>query len=359
MRISQERSPELPERLLRQLQRRQIPTLNGLRALAVILVIFYHAGLPLPGGFGVLIFFVLSGFLITWLLLQEFRRTGGISLKKFYLRRTLRIFPAFYVYFVLVIGFLLIAHKLIIFNQVLASLLYVNNYYQAIRGDPNTAFSHTWSLAVEEQYYLIWAPTLLFILRRGKILPSVSIAIAVLWVHRLVLVLSGVSQGYIYEAFDTRADQLLIGSLLACLLFKHKWVPLFRFACNAWTTTTVAIVLTILNICEFRYGPQFRDLVGFSLEPALVAILIPGLICASETLVGRFLELAPVSGLGMISYSMYLYQQVIVSPTKRVLFSQPVFVQAFACLFVSAAAGLLSYYLIEKPFLRLKSLYRS
>jgi peptidoglycan/LPS O-acetylase OafA/YrhL len=80
-----------------------LPSLDGLRTIAVFLVVFYHCGLPINGGLGVLMFFVISGFLITWLLLQEEKRWGNISLKLLYMRRTLRIFPAFYVYWLLVV----------------------------------------------------------------------------------------------------------------------------------------------------------------------------------------------------------------------------------------------------------------
>src|SRR5271154_5432023 len=88
----------LPPDLVRGLNQKHLPGLDGIRAIAVSVVIFYHSGLPVPGGTGVLLFFVLSGFLITWLLLEEDKNTGGISLRNFYARRTLRILPPFYVY---------------------------------------------------------------------------------------------------------------------------------------------------------------------------------------------------------------------------------------------------------------------
>jgi peptidoglycan/LPS O-acetylase OafA/YrhL len=115
------------------------------------------------GGTGVLVFFVLSGFLITWLLLKEEERFGTISLKLFYLRRTLRIFPAFYVYWILLVGSVLIVGRRVLIAQAVCSLLYVNNYYQAIFGDPNTGLSHTWSLGIEEQFYLLWPVTFLLL----------------------------------------------------------------------------------------------------------------------------------------------------------------------------------------------------
>lgn len=349
----------LPEKLQLGLDRREIPTLNGLRAIAVLFVILYHLGVPAPGGFGVLVFFVLSGFLITWLLLSEYRKTGGISLKNFYARRTLRIFPAYYAYSVLLISLLLVSHRQINVPQTVASLLYVNNYYQAILGDPNTGFSHTWSLAIEEQFYLIWAPCIIILLRRRTVFPALVAAIVAIWVHRLFLVSMNVHQGYIYEAFDTRADHLLIGCLLAWLLFNRKWVGLFRFVCQAWVAGLIVLALAALNVAEFKYGATFRDTVAFTCEPALVAMLIPGLIYANGSLVYRVLESALVSGIGRISYSMYLYQQLVIGPVEKVFAGQSLIVRVLAGLFVTIAAALCSYYLVEKPFLRLKARFQT
>jgi peptidoglycan/LPS O-acetylase OafA/YrhL len=349
----------LPAQLLKGLGQREIPMLNGLRAIAVLCVVLYHAGLPAPGGFGVLVFFVLSGFLITWLLLNEFRKTGDLSFRNFYARRSLRIFPAFYAYSALLLGFLVLLHKHIDVPQAVASLLYVNDYFQAIYGDPGTGLSHTWSLAVEEQFYLIWAPALLVLLRRRKVLPALVTAILTLWVYRLALVFFGVHSGYIYEAFDTRADHLLIGCLLAFLLFEKRWNRFVRFACRPEVVAVNIAVLVVLNALEFHYGDTFRDTVAFVVEPVLVAMSIPGLINFSNGLVGRFMESGPISGLGRISYSVYLYQQIAIGPVQKALHAQPLLVRAAASLVVTVVAALFSYHFIERPFLRLKSRFQT
>ncbi len=292
--------------------------------------------------------------------LSEISEDGrSISFKNFYARRSLRIFPAFYAYAALLLAFLVVLHKHINIPQTLAALFYVNDYYQAIWGDPNTGFSHTWSLAVEEQFYLLWAPALLVLLRRGRVLPALVTAIVTLWVYRLVLTIVGVHSGYIYEAFDTRADHLLIGCLLAFLLFEQKWTALIRFACQPWMVLTNIVILAILNTLEFRYGAPFRDTFAFLVEPVLVALLIPGLINASATLAGRFLESPPVAGMGRISYSIYLYQQLTIGPVEKALHGKPLLLQAAASLAVTIFAALLSYRIVEKPFLRLKSRFQS
>jgi peptidoglycan/LPS O-acetylase OafA/YrhL len=116
------------DRLKQSLSGSHLPALDGLRAVAVSLVILYHSGWMIPGGLGVLIFFVLSAFLITWLMLKEAHRFGTVSLKQFYIRRSLRIFPAFYVFATLGLSALLFFHKHVVWPQVLAALTYWSNY---------------------------------------------------------------------------------------------------------------------------------------------------------------------------------------------------------------------------------------
>ncbi len=225
------------DRLTEGLNRTHLPALDGLRGIAVMLVIFYHSGAPVPGGLGVLIFFVLSGFLITWLLLKEWARHDGVSLRGFYARRTLRIFPAFYAYATASLILMLAIHKAVDWHQFAASLFYANNYYQAIRGDPNTMLSHTWSLAIEEQFYLLWPFTFAYVLRKNfGLARSLMGGIGVIWCYRLFLVFGlHISHGYIYEAFDTRADSLLIGCLLAVVLWEgREKLPFGSFATDRY-----------------------------------------------------------------------------------------------------------------------------
>src|SRR6266568_3863839 len=130
--------------LLRALGGSRLPALDGLRAVAVGVVMVYHFGInAVPGDLGVSAFFVLSGFLITWLLLKEHGTTGDVSLRQFYTRRVLRIFPA------------------------PSALLYLVNYFNALHGHPTTSIAHAWSLGIEEQFYLLWPLLLLGLLQGG------------------------------------------------------------------------------------------------------------------------------------------------------------------------------------------------
>ena len=341
------------------LARKHLPTLDGLRAVAVLLVILLHAGLPSPGGLGVLMFFVLSGFLITWLLLKENASAGTISISDFYFRRVLRIFPAFYVYavFAIVLGVFVV--RRIVWPQVIASLLYVNNYYQAIHGDPSTGFSHTWSLGVEEQFYLTW-PALFILLRRD--MPNfrrvVSALIVGAWVYRAILqFVFNVHQGWFYEAFDTRFDHLLVGCLLALLLFKapkQRWAQWERLCSNGSLLLGACVLLAFSAYLEFLYNPGYRDSIAFIVDPLLVAALIPMLIAQRERIAVRWLESAPVKYVGRISYSAYLYQQWVTEPVMKLLRGLPLLLRVALTVGAVLVAASCSYYVIERPFLRLK-----
>src|ERR1700730_4181433 len=201
----------LPANLELKLSTSHIPALDGLRAVAVYLVIISHFGFEMvPGAHGVMIFFVLSGFLITWLLLKENERYGKVSLADFYRRRTLRIFPAVYVYWLILIALLVATGKAVLWPHAWSALFYTSNYYSAINGDPNNGLSHTWSLAIEEQFYLLWP--FVFLMLRGN-LKRMSVflfgLIGAVCVYRAVLCFGfHVDQAYIQAAFDTRLDEL-------------------------------------------------------------------------------------------------------------------------------------------------------
>src|SRR5262249_39709282 len=145
----------LVDKLSQSFHAKHIPKLDGLRAISALLVMLYHFGLPIPAGLGVTCFFVISGFLITRLLLDGHERTRRVSLKDFYIRRSFRIFPAFYVYWAGITVWL-VYRRHVIWGQAVSSFFYVCNYYQGLHHYPSTPYSRTWSLGVEEQFYLLW-----------------------------------------------------------------------------------------------------------------------------------------------------------------------------------------------------------
>jgi len=353
-----------PERLHTGLASPQLASLDGLRAVAAFLVVFYHFGIQVsPGGLGVLAFFVLSGFLITWLLLAEQQRFGTVSLRAFYARRVLRLFPAFYVYWFLATVTVLALGKRFVFGEALAAFFYVHNYYQAFQDTPATAFSHTWSLGVEEQFYLLW-PVLFLLLGLRHNLRHMAVGLAVIvfavWVWRTVLVFGvGVPQRYVYSAFDTRADHLLIGCLLAVAL-RARFVPRFwRVLCTSPVMSLLTVSLTIITcVAEYRLGTTFRNTVSFLVHPLLIAVLIPQLISFRATMMWSWLNWRPVRYLGRISYSIYLYQQIAMEPPKQLLATYPWALRLAVSVAVVVGVASASHWLIEKPFLRLKDRYR-
>lgn len=334
-----------------------LPALDGIRAVAVFLVIFYHFGVPhVPGAHGVMIFFVLSGFLITWLLMRENEKNGTISLTGFYKRRTLRIFPAFYAYWLLLIIALLLTGKPVLWSHAWSAFFYLSNYYNAIIGDPSNGLSHTWSLAIEEQFYLLY-PLVFLLLRRNlsRAATFLVMLIGTVWIYRAVLCFGfNVDQGYIYAAFDTRLDELMVGCLTAILIKQGK-LPVFWRAVTAHTLlplVTIALLLASIFIGN-AYVYRYRDVFGFAIEPPLFAILIVQLIVLSSTSLWSWTEWRVLKFLGRISYSLYLYQQITLGQAKKLTISYPVVLQLAVAVLITIVVATLSYYVIEQPFLKL------
>jgi peptidoglycan/LPS O-acetylase OafA/YrhL len=323
----------MPERdILEILRSKQIPSLNGIRALAATVVLLYHFGfLGLHGSYGVTIFFVLSGFLITHLLLTEREKFGSISLRGFYLRRTLRIFPAFYVFMAVYLLLRYATHAPIYWPQAIASLTYTRDYYDALVHPGKMIAGHTWSLAIEEQFYLLWP--FLFVRFQPKHLAKILAGfIVAVWIYRPLH-----DSRYIYYAFETRADALAVGCLVAVLI--HLGYN-FRWLTAKWMIAPV--LLATLAVMKFAAHDNPLTL---SIFPLLAMALI------LESVVHRYWLLNnPVANyLGLVSYPLYLYHPMLASSH----------LSGWTKLAVTLAFASLSYYVVERPFLQLKnSLHR-
>jgi len=336
-----------------------LPALDGLRAVAVFTVVASHSNLPVrvPGDLGVSAFFVLSGFLITRLLVRERERTGEVSIRRFYLRRTMRIFPAYY-------AFLLLSYALdaragqLWSNALLANTLtYTVNYFNAFNHHPSTSVAHAWSLAVEEQFYLLWPLAFVILATRGRraVVTGVSLAAlaAVAWRSWLFLG-ARVDPSYVYNAFDTRLDNLAVGCLLALvvdydtvvaaagMVAKRSWFPI----------VTLALLLT----SRIATPESYHYSIGFTVDALLVATLIVQLLQLYGTRLWSWLEWRTVRYLGAISYPIYLYHQWGASVGRRIAGDAHAFEFAAGVIAtIALASG--SYYVIERPFLRLKARY--
>jgi peptidoglycan/LPS O-acetylase OafA/YrhL len=341
------------DRLRTNLSRSRIPGLDAIRALAVFLVIFSHFPLHWANGaMGVIMFFVLSGFLITWLLLSEQEKTGSISLKVFYKRRTFRIFPAFYAYWLLGIGVTLLHRRPMPVGISIASLCYVTNYYLAILHPHTDSFlGHSWSLGVEEQFYLLWP--LIVVLNRRKLIRLTWIPVCIIpavWINRAVLYFGfHVDQSYIYHAFDTRLDHLMVGCLLAILLKRGLLAQPLRLLCQHPASPLVSIAYLAFSCYLLdRVGFAYRHSWAWAIDPFVIAIFIVQI--ASGT--WRWFNHPVMSFLGRISYSLYLYQQLTLSTARRLTASYPVTVQLVFAVAVTIAFATASYYFIEQPIQR-------
>lgn len=335
----------------------RIPTLDGIRAVAIVLVVFAHS-LGTPHGFdskllrvsgdvGVRIFFVLSGFLITTLLVREHARTGRISYRAFFTRRLYRIFPAFYVY-IAAMSVLTAAGVIDLpAREVLWAATYTMNFHQ-----PETWWvGHLWSLAVEEQFYVVWPLTVsLLAIARARTVAIAAIVFAPM--ARLVATRWFPDLGEVADhGFPFIFDGLAIGCVLAMSRTALEANPRYL----AFLKSPVLWVIVLAGLATpYVFEPSSRLLPnGYLAELAksasalAVGLAIHRLVLTPDIALGRLLETAPLVWLGTISYSLYLWQQPFVNRLATGWFARvPV---NFAFAFVGALA---SYYLVERPILR-------
>jgi peptidoglycan/LPS O-acetylase OafA/YrhL len=318
--------------LLTALQQPRLAGLDALRALAVLLVIVNHLGvgrigpvMVFDGSVGVELFFVISGFLITWLLLGEHARHGRIAPGAFYQRRVARLLPASLAYLLVGMGLLALRQQPIPWGAVVSTVLYGTNYYQAFTGATAHYLSHCWSLAVEEQFYLVWPVLLAALLRRGRSpRQALALSIPLVWLYKAVLIFGfGVGEVYLYRALETRMDQLLAGCLLAVLLKTPRWRRHFeQLARRRWPLPALVAGLVLSSSLLRDTGVvAHQQLVGFALETVLLCALLP-LVLIEATGRGATAALLNAPALvliGQISYGLYLYHPFVVHPVHNAI----------------------------------------
>jgi peptidoglycan/LPS O-acetylase OafA/YrhL len=302
------------------------------------------AGLTGPlAHFGVRVFFVISGFLITTLLLGEEKRTQTISLKKFYFRRTMRIFPPFYVFIALMA--LAYAMGWITLNRhdILAAITYTTNYHH----DRAWHLGHTWSLAVEEQFYLLW-PFLVKVLgSRGAAKAALATIIASPLLRIGLLIGAPSFRPGIGETFPTVADAIATGCLLAChreaFALSPRWMAFLK---GPWVWLAPAFGVVMV----FFPSAKVDALLGETITNLGIVIMIERVVRFPNQGLGQWLNTRPVVFVGALSYSLYLWQQPFLNrASENAICRFPLNVGvAFLC-------ALASYYLIETPALRLRT----
>lgn len=341
-----------------------LPALDGIRLVAVVVVIIGHSGIyqyPIPPVQGVTYFFVLSGFLITWLLLREQRLAGKISLKKFYARRALRLLPAFYAFFFVYLLLDWFTRGINSWAGYVSAFFYYLNYYSAIYAPPHLPMPHTWSLATEEQFYFVWPGVFKRIAGSTKLLVKLLVGVILFGcLYRPVLHLCHVSSNYISNAFEARASQLATGCLLAVMVERGLtpgWLD--RFFRSGWAALLVLLLLVASIRADYRWPNTYSEFAGYTLDPILYALLLAQAVVQSNGAF-RALNWAPIRFVGgKLSYSMYLWHWLVDAFVLKHTGQYPSLLRLAVALVGSTALALLSYLLIERPFLKVKTRFQS
>lgn len=310
----------------------QVSALDGLRGIAILLVLACHfTGEPFGGAYGVDLFFVLSGFLITALLLEERAAAGRIRLGGFYVRRARRLLPA-----LAAMLCCYLVYNTILGRDALGTVaeygLYFGNVYFVVTHQPDaTGLGHLWSLAEEEQFYLLWPLLLLLVVRAKRPLYWVAALAVALIVYRFALILGGASMHRLYRAPDTHSEGLVLGAALAFLRQQG-------FVAGEWAGK-LGLALTIPAVVAgvWNFGLPVFELGALLLVAAAV----------SDTSLAKAFSLRPLVWIGALSYSLYLWHFPVLwafHDHNRVL-----------ALGISFMLAWLSYRYIEQPFRRRRS----
>lgn len=342
-----------------------LPALDGLRGLAVIGVLLFHDGRLSGGYLGVDLFFVLSGYLITSLLLAEWSGTQKIDLAAFWIRRARRLFPALLALLPAVALYAATMAKpaelLRIRYDGFATLAYVANWRAIFAGrsywdmfEAPSPLEHTWSLAIEEQFYVIWPLLTVFVLRRfqngRRSLLTISLVLGILSTALLVwhgTRLGGTDRAYL--GTDTRGAAILFGAVLACFLAGRgsnsnpkpsRWLDL------AGILATLGLVWAWVRL-DGQHAFLYRG--GFLATEIAVLVLIVCATRGSQTLIGRMLAARPLAWVGLLSYGVYLWHWplfVVLTHDRLLIGGIPLTIIRFVATF---GIALISYYFLEQP----------
>ena len=356
---------------------RYLPSIDSLRALAVLAVIIYHVDVNyLPGGFlGVDLFFVLSGYLISSLIIKEYRKTGSINLYNFYLRRARRLLPA--VYFMITVGIIL----MVMFNEVLLKkshldaifgYIYSSNWWYIFHKldyfdsfGSQSPFKHLWSLAIEEQFYMIFP--LLFLLinskKKGKdgtyklsksfLYIVLGLIFVSLITHILLFDINNISR--IYFGTDTRAFSLLVGVVGAILYpmdkLNTKITPQENLVYSVVSLISISALITIMIYTSEYNTWLYRG--GFLLV-AILGIIIIISSGKQYTVMAKLLSFKPVVFIGKTSYSLYLWHfpiLVLTTPVSEI--GNPNNFYVILRVILTFIVAIISYVFVETPIRKL------
>lgn len=337
------------------------PSLDGLRGIAVTAVVLSHLpNLPFGGGFfGVDIFFVLSGFLITSLLLEEWGATSDISLKAFYARRALRLLPA-------LVEVLLVAvavsaavetpeQSAAMRSSALMTLFYSANWFVAYRQFPRGELSHAWSLSVEEQFYAVWPVVMLLLLKGGCSRRTIGLltaaGFAASGAARMILWNTTHSWERVYFGSDTHADGLLAGALVALLLESgvRPRSPAALRVLN-WAAHLMMGWLGVFLVLGWAADPYLSN-GGYSAMNLGVAVIVMCLMCGAWPPLRMLCESRLLVWIGRISYGVYLWHSILFWLLRHARLGGAAWGWGLlAAVLVGVPAA--SFYVLERPLLR-------
>lgn len=334
-----------------------IKQLDGLRALAVISVMLFHLGVPFfsAGWLGVPMFFVLSGFLITGILINNKEKTHRF--KNFYIRRSLRIFPLYYFYILVV--FLFCAYLGVAdTNPWWWYLTYTQNYFYSLnnfRYVSGQELGHTWSLAVEEQFYLLWPVVVLLCSRYVSVIIAITLCFASISTRYYLTTYTNIVA---FAPLFSSMDMLLVGGLLAYSSTNYKafkWLSIIMFSVGAlWTFMIIKYDMFVFGWHHGITGPNQ----SFYISTTLLFAGIIGMV-SSGKIKASILNIRPINYLGKISYGLYMWHPFVNIVVDVVLYrgyfnyiNGNLVIATKLILTVIVAS--LSFHILERPFLKLK-----
>jgi peptidoglycan/LPS O-acetylase OafA/YrhL len=328
------------------------PELDGVRGIAVLAVLLFHLSF-LAGGFGVVggggflgvdVFFVLSGMLITSLLVAEWEATGSVSLSGFYDRRVRRLIPALVVLIAADVAYRQVVdgHGVHVLRQLWSVVTYSTVGHAAT--PPPTGLSHLWTLVIEWEFYLVWPLVLLLLLRRGMRVEQIGSVAAVLALATAVMraVLfhhSGGNWIFAYHFAGYRLDELLLGACVGLLNTRPQVAPWLR---------TGGLVVVLVMVSRVRYPQHWLYLGGMTaLALATAAVVQPR---TRPWALDAVLTWPPLVALGRISYSLYLWSVPVISQTAARTVGWPLAARVVLSVVLSFGLAVASYELVERRF---------
>lgn len=328
-------------------------SLDGLRAVSILLVVVSHFGFGsiVPGGLGVTLFFFISGYIITSILLREYEKSATLDIKAFYIRRFLRLTPALYGYVLFAVLISLWVGLKMYWMDVGATLLYITNYWEIFHGfgveGELSPFSITWSLAIEEHFYIFYPALLLLLLKfryRPETILTLIIFIVLGW--RLWLAvgigLDHIQPDRIYKGSDTRIDSILFGALFAVLYKKNAAYRQIMHNQGSFILGIVLLLGTLLYRDEI-----FRETWRYSIQGIAITLFFAPIVLG-EGRIARFLATAPMVYIGKISYSLYLYHWLIVCCRPLLFPDPPLYITFPIEVALSVLLAHLSYQYVER-----------